>query len=217
MRVRNRDEITKTYSDVPALLPPGWTAPPFMALAKFTLITRPCSSFKSMLSMASWASADEPYVTKAKPRCLASKEEMNHCPLSRNRFTGPVCWFGFVAAEGSWTSIISPGRLTVSEVDEYEWSQKNTKSCKSLIKNTLVHVVTDAPYEDGLFRLSAVFHYLNRRKAIWSWYFTLLQAILSVHSTCTTVFYTVVHSLFPQPRNSGWVGDWIISGSSTCQ
>ena len=38
-----------------------------------TLITFPCSSFKSMLSIASCASAEDVNVTNAKPRCLFSE------------------------------------------------------------------------------------------------------------------------------------------------
>ncbi len=59
------------WSSSPALFPPNCMGV-FMGRAKLTLMTLPRISFMSILSMASWASADEPYVTKAKPRCFAS-------------------------------------------------------------------------------------------------------------------------------------------------
>ena len=56
-----------------ALLPPGCSWP-FMGLAKLTFNTFPPISLRSMLSIASWASADDPKVTKANPRCFASRK-----------------------------------------------------------------------------------------------------------------------------------------------
>lgn len=56
--------------DEPALLPrPCMGA--FVWRAKLTFKTFPFSSFKSMLSIASWASSGAVNVTKANPRCFA--------------------------------------------------------------------------------------------------------------------------------------------------
>jgi len=74
-RVRwGKDKTRKRCGLLLALLPSG-CAVLFMGLAKLTFITFPCISFKSILSIASWASADEEYVTNAKPRCFPSGHE----------------------------------------------------------------------------------------------------------------------------------------------
>ena len=81
-----------------------------MGLAKLTFNTLPPISFKSMLSIASWASADEAKVTNAKPRCFASGRGCLSVTLRTRLLTvhQPAWRLGSVDAGGNCTSIMSP-------------------------------------------------------------------------------------------------------------
>ncbi len=85
-----------------------------MGRARLTLSTRPLSSLRSILSMASWASAAEEYVTKANPRCFESApmwiRQLYILARCQRNMDSPLGCEGLDGAVGSCTSITSPAR-----------------------------------------------------------------------------------------------------------
>lgn len=108
----------------------------------FTFSTFPCSSFISILSIASCASAGEENVTKANPRCLKGASR---------------CVSG---AEGSWTSRISPvGEWKACE--DLEMIRRRigrTKGLESLDDSCFVYLLSQSAHEDGFLGFGSFLH-----------------------------------------------------------
>lgn len=171
----------KIIEDALALFDWGFSTTAAAGLARLTFNTLPLSSFISILSIASSASAVEEKVTNPNPRCFGSRSKESSQNLFHSAFQAETSgkrqfknWpfgFGFwwccVAGGGNCTSIISPvkkGRsIHMKCAPKWRWI-RHAKSRECLVKYCFVCVVTNASNEDGFLMFRAFFHAWTRQR-----------------------------------------------------